>query len=562
MLFSAACILYTAAQPLKIDTHDLQQLSLKQPTLIGKVGSRYMLCDIPGKEGCLLFLLDSNFSLVKKVYLPAEAFVAYKREINGELRLSWIVTADKKTGYPEMKIIQVSRDGEVHTLVNDKIKQYLQTKKNIPRITTDLMHQRELLYSFRVDTLHVYIDGLIIDPNGLTVKELTYEIDYDPEQDQLPLVQLDKNGNVHVVTYKRLSSYSMSSSITVNTIPYSTDSIVTESFLFDRVKFGQLLLSDNPESESISLQGFYYDGAEKNKKKGIASVSFQYVRGTAPVTIFNRFPDMLRQQLQKGLKHIRKQDDVMNSITRKDLVRQNGVTFMSYWVPDVSELDLPYGYDAENSGGGLLNAPFSASADASERLMQTATLNRWLNDAERLGSQLTIVPPLYVLPENIPNQYPVFSEPSMVTPVVGNGLSGDEYNRIMNNMDRSGNGKLNFKIKLMSFCIDSAGRVPDYTIIGYDFFQESGGINFSLLRYPVYDGKSMQFMGNVKKPDTGIGFTLVKPMNDAPLLDNHPLPCDQQPVLGTPVQTGRQQYISLAKISNPLNQYFLLMFGW
>ena len=349
----------------------------------------------------------------------------------------------------------------------------------------------------------------------------------------------------------------MSTSLTINTIPFGSDSIVSESFKFDRVKFNRLVTVDDPEQERISLQGFYYNGQEKNSKKGVASLAFPYTRGVAPITVFNPFPDTLRQQLRHGLRHIRQKDDVMNSITRKDFVEQDGKTFMSYWVYDISELDLPSDFDADKESTSLLNQAGTIYSPAGAS--QTETLNRWLNDASQLGTQLSVVPQQYVLPENIPNRYPGFSEPSLVTPVVGNGLSYNEYTSIMRKMDNWKTGKSKSKMKLFCFSIDATGRVQEYRTIGYDFFQESAGANLSLVRYPVHDDKYLYFTGNKSLPDQETKFTLVMPVRDIPNLIQQPVPYSKLPFLVGPVQIGKKQYASIAKMSLG-NQYSLLVF--
>ena len=164
VLYTAASILCTKAQLLKIDTYDLQPLSLHQPMLIGKAGNCFMLYDIPEPKGIPLFILDSNLQLLTKVYLPNDAYAGKMRIVNGALRVSWYTSipgSNGKTAVSEMKMIQVNKDGEVHTIENNSVKQFMQSSGQLPLFASDKFQNRELTYVFRVDSMRVFLNGFL-----------------------------------------------------------------------------------------------------------------------------------------------------------------------------------------------------------------------------------------------------------------------------------------------------------------------------------------------------------------------------------------------------------------
>jgi hypothetical protein len=359
-----------------VQRYELSEITLSQPELLGKVGKHYMLLDrkTDSGKGVPLYILDSNKQFEKKVYLPAYAAAARRHITGDQLRLTYMANRRVPASSP-IYILQVNEDGIFRNLAA------IQPDSSAfpPSIIGNNTHL-QLIYSFySLKDSGIFFTGMLVDSTGASVKTLAYKVDFDPDFSQQPQVILDSKGNIHVIITERLSSYRLSSAVSINTIPFHGDELTSETFRFERIKFNRLILSDNPGQQMVQLQGFYYDGQIKNTKKGLVSLQLPYERGKQPNNKFNLFPDHLRVQLRKHLVHLHRKDDVMNTLSLNNFVTEKGATLLSFWVRDVAAFEQQGEFETDQNREKLW-ANMAKNMKLPEARVKDM-YDRWLNGA-------------------------------------------------------------------------------------------------------------------------------------------------------------------------------------
>jgi hypothetical protein len=547
IVFNTAVI----AQNAVVKKFDLSAQTLVQPELVGKAGDHYMLIDrMQAVEGLPLFILDSNKRLEKKINLPgAAANVSVRNFIIGkQFRRIYFSNKIPLT----FSVIQVNGKGDIADMGA------IQTDllATAPMFITDHEQQRQLICSFHpLDSVGILFTGVILDSSGKIVKTLSYQLAFDQVVHQQPQVILDTKGNTHILFTERISSYHISTSVTVNTIPFNEEELHTESFRFERVKFNRLVLSDNPGKQSIQLQGFYYDASRIYSKTGLVSLQLPYERGKQPNNLFMPFPALLREEARTGLTNLRRKDDVMNSIMLNNIASENGETLLSFWARDVSEsrLQSEYGMDKSRE----LNWRETASEASSFNASLKKIYERWLNGIDVVA----IPPPAYrtsapALKTNV-NIYNdgIWAASDLMELERKNPYT--DRNRIAAgiHLENFAPGKMN----LVNFRLDSSGNLAAYSVINDTFFASDTGERMEMTRYPILYKNNYYFASSGLISTDG-PFSVIQPTdnNGDPAIWRSSLVLSKYTVLSNPVKTTQNTYLWLVKNAGVNAGYSLL----
>jgi hypothetical protein len=284
----------------------VKDIALEQQGLVGMLGNRAFLLSLDRKDQLNLFVFD------------LEAQQGLKKDYPFEREGMAIVNRDHS-------ILFVSQTGkQVHLLELDETGAVLRQKKSLVAVGAQPAHvlssadkSRVLVYSLeRKGSDSSVIAGTLFDSAMNAVKHLAYAFHYEPELDMDPAVVLDNQGNTHVLVYDKTTNYRMSSDLTLNTIPYAEELIISETFNLNKIKLRTMQAFQNSECNCIQTEGLYVDGMEKNNR-GVYSIAFPPGRKNELAPRFIRFRSDMIQQFKKGFSAT--EEAVQDNIQLQDL---------------------------------------------------------------------------------------------------------------------------------------------------------------------------------------------------------------------------------------------------
>ncbi|MBV9986060.1 MAG: hypothetical protein JO301_00155 [Chitinophagaceae bacterium] len=336
ILTAVCCVLVVCgspnlhAQQVHIQYIESENAGFKNPVIIGKAGDRFVVMDAPDADGTPVWLFGPDFHLHKKIMLPFNAFYGLYGSRTGQVFFTWQErTADSSF----FKMVSLDGDGNQQQL--RQVLPSTETLGGYRRIITDKKNGFLLFYSLLTDAAkHLVFDGTLFDAALKPLKTFKTAIDYDAALERLSAPVLDTKGNIHIAVYDKLTNYRLSGHLRMNTLALEDQAMSTESFEFEKAKFYDLIFFDNTREEKIELAGFYYDGATRIKQ-GLGSIQFPYTRNQAMTDKFMPLSQQQRDQLQEGMKSVRRKNDVMDFMKLKDIIEEDGQVFITAWLLDV-----------------------------------------------------------------------------------------------------------------------------------------------------------------------------------------------------------------------------------
>lgn len=489
------CIAAVFAQSGKTGFFELKDASLFQPRFIGKIDDFYLLMDSPEPQGTPLYCFDSSFRLVIKTYLSVAAYHGDVYAAQHTARLSWLNASDGYIAQKQLAIV----DGSLQ--IQDKSVSFKQSFRSYYslREETDKNNQFQFFYSLQAmaaDT--AFIKGVLLDKEGNQVKEIQTLFKWRRELEQDPKVLVDVKGNIHIVTLDHLNSYRISTEVVINTIPLQGQALFTASYPLHKVKFDNFLLSDNIKQQKIQLQGIYYDGQNKIKA-GIACVQFEYDRSVWVHSRLTPMEDSLKKEMRRGMPHIRKKDNVLNSIYHKDIVEKDGYVLVTARVKDISEREVKRDREWEVMQSKTAQSLRRSANGSNAMISNPEQLNQWLSDAQRLNTTI-IRPPVADIrtPGVATQELPAFS--NLSPPDFGSAPLYSPSANLQNLFSYTAQRRQPYKNrteKLVYWIVDDSGYCKKYGIIDDHAFQAKDSVVLQLLSYPQLQDKNYLYFSGL-----------------------------------------------------------------
>lgn len=155
--------------------------------------------------------------------------------------------------------------------------------------------KKHLLYfqSRRLNGDSALLQGTMIGVMGTVEKTLSYSFKHDKERDDFPSVFVDDNGNTHVLVFDKFDNYRLSTDLTINTVPFDEEAIISEAFALRKTKLKTVHFFQD-SSGRINAQGLYADGQTRSVK-GLYNIVFPMARKNEVRPKFFAFgPDLVR----------------------------------------------------------------------------------------------------------------------------------------------------------------------------------------------------------------------------------------------------------------------------
>jgi hypothetical protein len=188
-----------------------------------------------------------------------------------------------------------------------------------------------------------YIQASLFGADGEIEKQLAYSFKYDRERNIEPETFLDNAGNTHILVYDKYSNYRISTDLTLNSIPFNEEEIVSETFTLQKIKLKTMRVFQNDQSDVLQAEGLYTDGMDK-VTSGIYSISFPHERKSELKPRFIPFSPEMIKSFKKGFSAT--DATIRNSLQLQDMIYSDSGSFA------VMRLSVDYLVNPKNSMPG------------------------------------------------------------------------------------------------------------------------------------------------------------------------------------------------------------------
>jgi hypothetical protein len=306
------CML-AAAQTHTFRFFPVKDLSLAYQGFIGKIGSHFFLLNRQSPEGLDIYVYDTvSQTGHKRLY-------TFTRQITSILVFEKSLVFVGVSLSPERKVnyhyIQLDENG-------DRITQKLDTLEVLsPLLNTVVSPDKKhiLFYQYlKRGADSAFIQGSMIGADGKTEKTLAYTFKHDKERDDEPETFIDNHGNAHIIVYDKYNNYRLSTELTINTVSFEEDVMVSETFQLQKKKLKTMAIFQDASCNCLQAQGMYADGTTKSVR-GMYTLSFPATRVNELRQRFSAFTPAMIKEFKKGF--TASDAGICNSLFLQEIIR-------------------------------------------------------------------------------------------------------------------------------------------------------------------------------------------------------------------------------------------------
>jgi hypothetical protein len=324
----------------KVDMHlfELNDLRFSRPTILGKVGTHYMVYDEAKGWPALLYTFDSSFRLSN----TTEQFINSKRiQFKASDTYLYLIWQSQVRDSLIFSAHRINEQGNLDLFIRNSYFFPGYSHAEAPSLVTDIRNNYFLLYALETDPAKgTYLRTVLLDSASNERRSGIYPVPIDRTFQSMSPPMIDASGNIHFAVYDKLSSYHISTTLTAYTIPIQKDSLISISTQIDKRKFFGFNYYDDTATQQVKLLGYYYDGHDKIKK-GITSLYIPYSGSGQKIREqYYPFPPELSGILHNSIRHARKKDDPADYLAIRDIYERNDRIFVGNWLMDMPNYTL------------------------------------------------------------------------------------------------------------------------------------------------------------------------------------------------------------------------------
>lgn len=319
----AACLLISivlqaGAQDQRFRFFPINRPGILREGFAGQLGKHFLFVEEGGIKGARLYLHDTAANSGKEYeYLFPTSINAI--HIQDTAAIVFSLTGSNPV---ILHLLEINEEGK--ELRRKDIHLPL-VRGGVKLISSD-NRQSHLLYQLvkkQGDSL--LLQGVIINRDWAIQKTLSYGLAHNTEMDAEPEVFLDNMANTHVVVYDKFSNYRISTDLTLNTVPAAEETMISETFSFQKVKLKTMKIFQNNECNCIQSEGMYAEGQGK-KNRGIYSIAFPPGRQNQLAPRFIPFTEEMIRNFRKGFSAT--DEMVQNSLQLHDILYSDSGSFV------------------------------------------------------------------------------------------------------------------------------------------------------------------------------------------------------------------------------------------
>jgi hypothetical protein len=327
--------IFVTAQTHSFRFFPINDLPLIYQGFLGRVGSHFFLLNRTKFNGLEIYIYDTVLQkgTTHSFAVPGQLMSVSLREKS----IAFITVSQGEEKNMKSNFLELDEDGTVLR----KKQNTIQTV-NVPlKVIVSDDQKRVLFYQYtRRGTDSGFIQGSLIGQDGELEKQLAYSFKYDRERNIEPETFLDNAGNTHILVYDKYSNYRISTDLTLNSISFNDEEIVSETFTLQKIKLKTMRVFQNEHSNVLQAEGLYTDGMDK-VTSGIYSISFPRIRKSELTPRFIPFSEEMIKSFKKGFSAT--DATIRNSLQLQDMIYSDSGSFA------VMRLSIDYMVSPKNS---------------------------------------------------------------------------------------------------------------------------------------------------------------------------------------------------------------------
>lgn len=262
--------------------------------LVGKVGSHFFMLSRFNPAGLDLFIYDTVSQTGNKRLYPFPRLVS--SILVYEKSMVFVGISMNETSGISYHFLELDENGDEIKRKQDSLEVLSPSMNTV--VSPDKKHILYYQY-FKRGPDSAFMQASMIGADGAVEKTLSYTFKHDKERDDEPETFLDNKGNTHVLVYDKYNNYRLSTDLTINTVPFKEEVMVSETFSLQKTKLKTMSLSQNKSCNCLQAQGTYADGSMKTVR-GIYTLLFPSSRVRELKQRYSAFTPAMIKDFKKG----------------------------------------------------------------------------------------------------------------------------------------------------------------------------------------------------------------------------------------------------------------------
>ncbi len=320
LILTATCYFPTRAQVPVASFHNLSDSVIINPSFIAAFDNKLLFLEVGNFNAVSLCSFNQEMQLLEKKKMPQEFLRSRYLLMRTDSSLQFLFYF-RYNDSMHMNLLEMDQ-----ALNLKPIKRAGFSLPDLRRSRYDLVtnEQQNYLLFYHVWVYNqdsAFLFGHLTNRNLDLKKEIAYTFSFKQELDTVSNLLVDSYGNIHLLVYDKPMNYRLSSSLSIHTVPFDSDEMVTESFAFQKKKILGLLPLENTDKKQIQLGGLFLEGHLKNTE-GVMYISMPVTRGNGMDYKLYAFQQMALQQLEK--QSSRKPYRMLNGLKPSFIMREEG----------------------------------------------------------------------------------------------------------------------------------------------------------------------------------------------------------------------------------------------
>jgi hypothetical protein len=291
--FLVVCML-ASAQTHGFRFFPIKDLSPLYQGFVGKIGSHFFLLNRLSGSGLDLYVYDTVSQTGNKRLHPFPRQVTSILVLEKSIVFFGISLNDHKG--IDYHYLEVDENGEA---INRK-KDTLDVIGSVLNTVISPDKQHILFYQyFKRGPDSALVKASLMGADGSLQKTLAYTFKHDKERDDEPETFVDNHGNTHILVYDKYNNYRLSTDLTINTISFDEEDMISETFSLQKMKLKTMNIFQDSSCNCLQAQGTYADGSIKTVR-GMYTLSFPAARVNELRKRFSPFTPEMIKDFKKG----------------------------------------------------------------------------------------------------------------------------------------------------------------------------------------------------------------------------------------------------------------------
>lgn len=320
LLLAIMSVLVTKAQLPVANFYNLPDSVINNPSFIAAFNNRLLFLELGPTNTVSLCSFNKEMQLLEKKRMPQEFLRSRYHLIKTDTSLQFLFYF-RYNDSMHMNVLEMDQ-----ALNLKSIKRSGFALPDLRRSRYDLVtnEQQNFFLFYHVWVYNqdsAFLFGHLTNRSLDLKKEIAYTFSFKQELDTVSNLLLDSYGNIHLLVYDKPMNYRLSSNLSIHTVPFDSDEMITESFAFQKKKILGLLPLENANKKEIELGGLFLEGHLKNTE-GVMHINMPITRGNGLDYKLYAFQQMDLQHSER--QNLRKPYRMLNGLKPSFLMREDG----------------------------------------------------------------------------------------------------------------------------------------------------------------------------------------------------------------------------------------------